>query len=290
MNVCPPALCQYWGFVLTATALLIGCSMANDPRLAPAEYSYPADAILVCTAPPRTGGAGVSDGFEFANGFRANVRTPSNYRATYAHPLLVVYAAAGQSATDSERLVGLTREATARGYVVAYAGSRRLGLKSLRMMTTLPTAISAQWCIDQQRIYATGHSDGATTAVASVLLPGVALRPHALAASAAGFAASDLVDMQCPTPTPAMLIQKRDDTLFPDYVRQLARWWAKCNGCTTKLLPASGACSAFASCPVGAATIFCEVAGGHKAWPELNPTVLDFLENSGTSIAYPHDS
>ena len=266
--------------VSTCCGLLTACSQIEgaSSELALGEYQYQDDSRARCAIGARPGAAGRTDTFEFGLGFRANVRTPANYDATRQHPLLVVYAAAGQSAAASERFTGLTHAATSRGYIVAYASSRRMLIKNIKHMATLPTAIATDWCVDNERIFAVGHSDGGTTAVASAILPDIAQRPAAFIASAAGFGPDDLAELKCgDRARPAMFIQKSDDELFPDYIDHLARWFATCNACSTTAIPANNGCQTFNKCPTDAPVILCEVPGGHARWPDLNQTVLDFI-------------
>ena len=93
-----------------------------------------------------------------------NVRTPANYDRTIAHPLLVVYAAAGNNRYETERLTGLTTEATARGFIIAYPDHLRLSLPVLEELATIPALVASKWCIDETRIYLTGQSDGGMAA------------------------------------------------------------------------------------------------------------------------------
>ncbi|MGR8919865.1 MAG: hypothetical protein ACU85V_09610 [Gammaproteobacteria bacterium] len=262
---------------LALLTLAAGCSGGDPEALVLADYAYPETTPGACSPGSRDGAAGRTDDVEFGDGFRVNVRTPRNYRAGFQHPLLVVYPAAGQSARASESFVGITAAATRRGYVVAFAASRRMTERNVRTLATLPALLSARWCIDPARVHAVGHSDGATTAIASLLLPGIDARPAAVAASAAGFARDDLADMGCPVPRPVMLIQKRDDAHFPGYVRELADWLARCHGCDAALRVSGEDCAAYADCPAHARTVFCELPGGHARWPSINDRVLDFL-------------
>lgn len=93
------------------------------------------------------------------------VRTPSNYDGTVAYPLLMVYATAGQSRWASERLAGITTAATGAGFIVAYTDHRQLSIETIEQLGTIPDLVSKDWCIDQKRVYVTGHSDGGTVSV-----------------------------------------------------------------------------------------------------------------------------
>lgn len=262
-------------------ALLVLLLACGEPPAGtePAAHAYasPARADAQCPSGPRTGAAGKSGDLELVPGTRVGVRAPTNYRADVAHPLLVVFAAATHDPQASERFTRLTTAATRRGFVVAYVGSRRLTARSIARLTRVPAAVAARWCIDPRRMVALGHSDGATLSVASVLLPDSAFRPAAIVASAAGFRRDDLADMACPAAIPAMFVQLRDDQLFPDYVRELAAWWAACDGCRAGVPAAAPGCSNYAGCRSGQPLTLCEADGAHSRWPGSNERMLDFL-------------
>ena len=57
------------------------------------------------------GAAGITNHESTSKEVPFNVRTPANYDPTIAHPLLVVYAAAGNNRYETEGLTGLTTEA-----------------------------------------------------------------------------------------------------------------------------------------------------------------------------------
>lgn len=259
--------------VIALLLLLAGCG-GTDPAVQPADHAY-LHTTAGCTAREvRHSGA---DNFEYARGYRAHVRTPANFEARRHHPLLVVYAAAAQHAGASERFWRLTRAATARGYIVAYAGSKPLTLTSIKTLASLPAAIARQWCIDPDRTVVLGHSDGGTVAVAASFIDGVATRPAAVIASAAGFTGQDLRVQACPARTPYFVVQKRDDRLFPGYVRELGEWLAACNNCSGDMPASAAGCVPVSGCPDDGEVNFCEIAGGHRTWPDLNDEMLDWL-------------
>lgn len=98
---------------------IAACSENTTPP--PLEaFAYPSGSGH-CQAGSRAGAAGSIDGKVSADGIRYMVRTPSNYDATFAHPLLMVYAPAGLSRWGTERFMGLTTAATGAGFVVVYA-------------------------------------------------------------------------------------------------------------------------------------------------------------------------
>lgn len=116
------------GLLVTVTLLLSGC--APDPELHQASYEDDANRVR-CEPGARTGGVGITNDESTGEGIKFNVRTPLNYDPTIAHPLLMVYAPAKRSRMSTERFTDFTPEATAAGFVVAYADHRPLSPSSL---------------------------------------------------------------------------------------------------------------------------------------------------------------
>ncbi|MBH0205850.1 MAG: poly(3-hydroxybutyrate) depolymerase [Nitrospira sp.] len=250
---------------------------AAPPKIESYAYSS-APAAARCEAGARMGQAGVSDGEASAEGLRYHVRTPTNYDATIAHPLLMVYAAAGQSGLASERMTGLTSMATASGFVIVYADHRPLGIPAIEQLGTIPGSMAKKWCIDEQRVFVTGHSDGGTASLALALLDKTKKVPAAIAPSAAGWTGKDLEAYQCPAPIPVMVMHGVNDSLFPGWGAQTSAWWAACNGCdAAKWKKVEGGCVAYQGCAPGGATLYCEGTGGHRDWPDLNRVMIEFF-------------
>lgn len=231
-----------------------------------------------CQAASREGRAGPSDGEISAEGIPYNVRAPSNYDARVAHPLLMVYAPAGQNRSASERLTGLTPAATGAGFVVVYADHRPLGLSTIEQLGTIPGLVARKWCIDEKRVYVTGHSDGGTVALALAVLDRTKGLPAAIAPSAAGWTGKDLEAYRCRTPIPVMIMHSANDALFLGWGLQTAGWWAACNRCdVAKTKTIEGRCLAYQQCASGGATLYCEGTGSHREWPNLNRAMLEFF-------------
>jgi polyhydroxybutyrate depolymerase len=231
-----------------------------------------------CPAGSRDGRAGTSDGEASVDRILYNVRAPSNYDATVAHRLLMVYAPAGQNRWTSERLTGLTLPATAAGFVVVYADHRSLGLSAVEQLGAIPNLVAKKWCIDEKRVYVTGHSDGGTVALALAVLDRTRSLPAAVAPSAAGWTGKDLEAYQCRDPIPVMIMHSASDSRFPGWGVQTAAWWAACNHCNvanTRQL--EGGCVAYRQCAAGGATLYCEGTGSHREWPNLNRVMLEFF-------------
>lgn len=216
------------------------------------------------------------------NHIKFSVTTPSNYRQDYPHALLVVWAPSGFSPFLSERFTGLTGAATARGYIVAHVASVPLGLRALEEMATIPAQITDIWCIDESRVYYTGHSDGGTVsnalAVLEVELPG----PTAIAPSAMGMRGEDMSTYACPAPIPVMLMHNEGDGHFPGFGEEVAEWWARCNRCGPPVASAEhAACIEYVDCAASAKTLFCQAKGNHAYWPGLEHDVLGFFDKLG---------
>ena len=192
-----------------------------------------------CEPGSKPGIAGSSDDEKTDDGIRFAVRTPTNYKDTIAHPLLMVYAPAGRDRSEVEEHTYLTREATAAGFIVAYADHRALSPEAVVQLAEIPKLIGEKWCIDKKRIFLTGHSDGGTIAMGIAFFNGTKHIPAAIAPSAVGMRGEDLEDRNCPKPTPVMLMHSNRDKLFPNFGKEAIEWWAKCNKCTTKTYNAS---------------------------------------------------
>lgn len=244
-----------------------------------ADYEYPArPASPACARGTRPGRAGIVDGERTPAAIAYNVRTPSNYDPTVVHPLLMAYAPAGGTASGSERVSGLTTPATRAGFVVAYADSRRLSIPVIRELGAIPRLVARKWCIDERRIYLTGHSDGGTVALALAILDETKALPAGIAPSAAGFSGEDLARYTCRPPLPVMVLHSAKDTHFPGYGAQSARWWAACNRCdVAKPRRLANGCVAYEGCAPGGPTWYCEGTTGHAEWPGLNDTLLRFF-------------
>jgi len=187
----------------------------------------------------KIGKGGASDDEKTTDGIGFSVRTPRNYNNTIQHPLLMVYAPAGRDRDDAEEMMYLTKEATATGFIVAYADHRPISPESIIQLAEIPKAIEQKWCIDTKRIFLTGHSDGGTNSMGIAFYNGTKHIPAAIAPSAVGIRTSDLEDRNCVKPLPVMVMHSRQDKLFPNFGKETVEWWARCNKCETKVYKAS---------------------------------------------------
>jgi len=267
---------------LFVTACERGASTTEmrDAQLALGTAAYPSGQAADCDPVRRDGPPGRTNGIRSRDGVGYVVRTPSNYDARLRHPLLMVFAPAATDAETSERVAALTMTATSSGYVVAYADHIPLGPRGAKVLGRIPGEIGARWCIDPQRVFLTGHSDGGT--VAEVVAVDADSRDGVagIAPSAAGIVASDLSGYGCRTPIPVMVMHSRDDTWFPGFGEDAARWWAACNGCAPgNPEPGADGCRRFANCR--APTVYCEARGPHIRWAGRGEAIVNFFAERG---------
>lgn len=261
-----------------------GCDTRNAD-LAAADYSANPD-LARCSPGSRGGRGGVINGESTLEGITFNVRTPLNYDLNIAHPLLVVYAPAGANRKGLERETQLTRPATAAGFIVAYADHPELSTTTTMDLGTIPGLIAKKWCVDERRVYLTGHSDGGTVAMALAFMAGTKNIPAAIAPSAAGMNHESLYDHRCPDPIPVMVIHSVNDQHFRNYGKQSVAWWADCNECSgiaTERL--DNGCVAYTGCKNAANTWYCEGTGAHSQWPtEYSTDIIQFFQKASRKL------
>lgn len=236
------------------------------------------DSTRHCDPGTKPGIAGASNNEMTPAGIRYMVKTPLNYNPSVAHPLLMVYAPGGRNRYESENYMHLTQEATAAGFIVAYADHRKMSTETIVELAEVPGLIEKKWCIDKKRIFLTGHSDGGTVATGIAFLTSTKHIPAAIAPSAVGIRGEDLKEYHCPNPLPVMVMHSSRDTLFPGYGREAIQWWAACNSCNTAspVKDADG-CITYPGCKNNVATRYCEGAGTHPEWPGKNKAIIDFF-------------
>jgi polyhydroxybutyrate depolymerase len=233
-----------------------------------------------CDPGTNPGPAGVSNDEKTSAGIGYMVKTPVNYDANIAHPLLMVYAPAGKNRYESEDFVPLTQEATAAGFIVAYADHRAMNPETIEKLAEIPGLIEKKWCIDHKRIFLTGHSDGGTVATGIAFLNGTKHIPAAIAPSAMGIRGEDLKQYSCPQPLPVMVMHSSQDTLFPGYGKETIQWWAACNGCdAVPPVKDAGGCVTYRGCKNNVTTRYCEGTGTHSHWPGNNKTIIEFFRS-----------
>ena len=272
--------------LIVASILLVSFFLAfregSKESIQLAKYDYSSQDHARCQSGSHLGTTGKSDHEQIASGIYFAVRTPLNYDNTIQHPLVIVYAPGGKNRFANERITGLTQEMTKRGFVVAYVDNQifftgPLTIPVINDLSTIPKAIAKKWCIDTEKIFLTGHSDGGTVTAAIGYLPKTKHIPHAIAPSAAGIRKKDLANFDCPDPISILVMQKENDTLFPNYSKELADWWATCNSCEKETTPLRKGCGEYLNCDKNVKTLFCETPGEHQEWSSMNNVMINFF-------------
>lgn len=276
-------LTKIMGMVIISLLVLPACT-EPPVELAAAKYNGNFSSSS-CEEGSRSGGSGITNDEISNNGIKFNVRTPSNYDQTFAHPLLVVYPPAGRSRRGTERFTGLTNEATAAGFIVVYSDHRPLSRSAMLELATIPDLIAEKWCVDRKQIFFTGHSDGGTVSMGLAFLEESRHIPAAIAPSAAGIKGDDLATYDCPQPISVMIIHSAEDTLFPGYGAEAANWWASCNQCDKSIVDKSDdGCLVYSNCANGVSTLYCEGRGSHGAWPGINTSLIKFFSRPNSRV------
>lgn len=274
------AMRVYWSVagLLTVAAVITFASLLHwgqAIKAAETNYSARPDSHLVCSKSDAPGTAG-RHRMRSTTGVPYTVVTPVNYQPQYAHPLLLVFAPAGFSAGLSERFAGMTQQATARGYVLAFVSSGPpLSIETVKRMAVIPAEIASSWCIAPGRIYASGHSDGGTVSLALAALQAHQGTVDAIAISGAGWQSGDFLGMTCPKPLPVIIMHGAKDRHFPGFGRDAAHWWSSCNACAGEEAVDALGCRRYTGC--AAETIYCETPRSHWRWAGDVHQALEFL-------------
>ena len=266
--------------------MLSSCSL---PESELSVTSYAERKTFACVAGAKPGGSGKTDDLLTRRGIRYFVRSPLNYDSRIAHPLLLVFSPGDRGGLGTEWFTRLTTEGTRRGFIVVYAdnrppkipsSNRPLAREWILELGTLPALVSAEWCIDEDSIFFTGHSNGGTISTALTVLDESPVKPAALAPSAAGFRLQDLESFSCPSPVPALIMHSKNDTLFPGYGAEAAQWWKQCNQCSDSVSASEDGCITYLECADNVSTVYCEGDKKHSAWPARNDRIFSFFSDN----------
>ncbi len=251
----------------------------EDDYVALSNTNYKLTNQFDCQPDSRPGASGASYGESTREGVKFNVRTPLNYDSRRFHPLLMVYAPAGSNRAKTEKNTQLTIAATKNGYIVAYADHPELSPTSTIDLGTIPSLIAKKWCVDEKKVFLTGHSDGGTVSMALAFMSGTKHIPTAIAASAAGVNHSSLAGHNCPAPIPVMIMHSKNDHLFPGYGLESTGWWADCNNCDPIPEQLANGCKVYRGCDDNVETWYCEGTERHSKWPAKNQAIIDFFNS-----------
>jgi len=151
------------------------------------------------------------------------------------------------------------------------------GIDDVQFARDLVAAVSAQYCIDPDRIFATGFSNGGFM---SHRLGCEASDLFAAIAPASGVIATDACDP--PRPVPVIQTHGKVDLIVPYSTGiESNQQWAAHNACssTTKVVYRKGlaTCSVYQGCADNAEVEWCEIRGMGHVWPtsETGPGWID---------------
>ncbi|AUW60603.1 hypothetical protein C1T17_20565 (plasmid) [Sphingobium sp. SCG-1] len=276
------------GFAAIAGAIAVGilAQFLYQPAIQPTADAPRAVGLNeACATGSRRGHIDLGDELRTSSGLRIWVRTPHNYNATTAYPLLVIFAPAGFDRHRSESFYNLTTEATRRGNIVAYSDHVSLSRRALELQSAVASTIEQGYCVDQRAIAYLGHSDGGSMAEGIPIFATKQLPVRAVVATAAGIAEDDLQGAKCPGIPAVLIIHNPADELFPDFGSGTAAWWANCARCTP--IPdhslVSG-CRSFKGCAAGKSVTYCSSATPHRTFPKMVPQMLNFIENEELNV------
>jgi len=211
------------------------------------------------------------------SGLRYSVIAPSNYEPTHRYGLLMMFPPAGFSNETSERYYKLTEQAHRQGYVVVFSSAVPLSSRALRMQTEVVPAVTATWCIDEQRVVLAGHSDGGSVTTGLTVRSSVLPTPRNIVVSAAGITAEDLQQEPCPRPLNVTVLHSPKDDLFPGYGAGTVKWWAQCMQCTEEVHTEVSGCQV-QRCGQGNVLRYCVTTESHVKWPAVTEHFFEWID------------
>jgi poly(3-hydroxybutyrate) depolymerase len=144
----------------------------------------------------------------------------------------------------------------------------------VQLFDALVKEIGARYCIDQNRVFATGFSYGGSMANSLGCFRGTALRAIAPQAGGNLWPAS----VPCRGQVPVWTAYGLQDPYLGPYERPSRDFWLSSNHCGASAFPVSpDPCMTYAGCDRGFPVISCEWAGGHAWAPFGDIGVWDFF-------------
>lgn len=217
------------------------------------------------------------------------VRTSSGTDSRTPAPVVFVFHPFGMSAQYMESRVstrfwpgaimvypeGASRPGS--GYQPSWQGGvGELGDRDLLFFDALITWLTEQHCIDEQRLFAFGYSNGASFA---------GLLACERAEKIAGLAiASGRLPCAPTVPKPVALTHGLNDSTAPytEGVR-LATTWAKQNGCKAPPRVGAAGCFEASACAPATPVVMCTSPGGHEYSSAFTRPALEMLQKVGSS-------
>ena len=208
------------------------------------------------------------------------LHVPASYDGQSPVPLVLNFHGLLKSGSYQQDYTGMSDKADLEGFIVAYpdgiesswnAGfccppATTLGIDDVGFARDLVAAISQEYCIDPDRVYATGSSNGG---MLSHRLGCEAADVFAAIAPASAYIAVD--DCAPIRPVPVIQTQGTADPVVPYWTAKVSNeFWADNNQCgpASPYYQKGGAtCYAHEGCAEDATVSFCEVRGMGHTWP-----------------------
>jgi len=236
---------------------------------------------------------------------------PTGYTPRHALPLVLSFHGHGSDMLAQERLTDLSALANRRGFVVAYpqgtvgpdgqtgwaTGPRKdPTVNDIRFVSDLLTHLQMTLCIDPQRIYATGFSNGGgMTALLACTMAG----RMAAFAPVSGSYYPPASGCHPKRPVPILEIHGTADTVVPYLgsvplrLPSVAAWlagWAQRDGCARKPViffqQKDVIGERWPACQSDATVIHYRIEGGKHAWPPFLSTPGARLPLSTTNLIW----
>lgn len=196
---------------------------------------------------------------------------PAGYQATRAYPLIFRFHGSGgngksggldiQNQTDDGALI-----VAPDGLNQGWSGGSEAA--DLALFDSLLEELSAQYCVDLDRVYAYGFSAGAGFSELLACKRGDRLRAIA---AVAGWDRTG--SAKCSRPVAAWLAHDQDDDAVSiEMGRQGRDQLLELNGCSKQTVPAGQDCVRYQGCAAGAPVVWCETQGlGHNIRGDYAP-------------------
>ena len=180
----------------------------------------------------------------------------------------------------------MTNLALEAGYMIGYVHYQTpADFAALDNLLEVTENINLDWCIDPDRVFYTGHSEGGAWVETLLADDDVGVWPRGGAASASNHTGEGFQAWGCPPePRAIMVTHSADDRFYPPsegYGLDVALLWATCNECTGG--PEPGApCMEFTGC--AAETLYCETTGTHLEWTGMSPEIIEFFDRASEEM------
>ena len=258
----------------------------------------PAQAGIPATAPERagttatcTGKTGKAGSFELTLGSGGQMRTyrlhvPAQYNPSSPMPLMLSFHGLGSNARQMEEGTKIIPKSDQAGFIVAHpdgfenswnagwccAPASTREIDDVQFARDLVAAISEQYCVDADRVYAMGFSNGA-------------FMTHRLACEAGDLFAAyaphsgEIAVNECKPSRalPIVQVHGHSDVIVPwRFGNASMKKWAELNGCasspTTVYEKGPASCVVYGGCTGGVAVEFCTVKQFGHDWAKYENT------------------